>query len=417
MINEPLASKLRPKSIDDLLGQSHLLSVGQPLYDALHQGMVHSMILWGPPGTGKPTLAKLLANAADADIEEISAVLSGVKEIRAAIDKAKLNKERNRATILFVDEVHRFNKSQQDAFLPFVESGLITFIGATTENPAFELNNALLSRAAIYVLKPLEQEALLHLIDRALATHEITIDSPKLISESCNGDARKCLNILELVISQVKLQELTHISDNMLQHIISDECRLFDKNGDFFYDQISALHKSIRGSSPDASLFWCLTMLKNGCSPQYLLRRLLRIASEDIGNADPKALQIVLNAWDSFERLGRPEGELAITQATLYLSSAPKSNATYLAYKTCLQDVNTLKQPEVPIHLRNAPTSLAKSLNHGKAYQYPHDHPHAFVINENYFPQGLQKQYYFPVERGLEIKIKQKLNFLQQLNG
>ncbi len=416
-LTEPLASRLRPRQLDDFLGQTHLLVEGLPLYDALQHGTLHSMILWGPPGTGKTTLAKLLANAADAELEELSAVLCGVKDIRAAIERAKQYKERGRATILFVDEVHRFNKSQQDAFLPFVENGLITFIGATTENPSFELNNALLSRAAVYVLKPLEQETLLCLINKALADVSVSIDSPELIAQSCHGDARKCLNLLELAISQANVKGCKHIDEIILKQVLASDYCPFDKGGDIFYDQISALHKSIRGSAPDASLFWCLSMLKSGCSPKYVLRRLLRIASEDIGNADPRALPTVLNAWDSFERLGMPEGELMIAQAVLYLASAPKSNAVYLAYKSCKQDIKLNQRAEVPLHLRNAPTKLLASLNHGRDYQYPHDQPHAYVANENYFPENLSKQYYFPVERGLEIKIKQKLEFLQQLNG
>lgn len=415
-MNEPLASLLRPKTIDDFLGQKHLLSAGKPLHDAVLQGKPHSMILWGPPGTGKTTLAKLLANASEAHLEEISAVLCGVKDIRSAIERAKYYKEKAQPTILFVDEVHRFNKAQQDAFLPFVENGLITFIGATTENPAFELNNALLSRACVYVLKPLESNALLSLVKKALALFDVEITQPELVVESCHGDARKCLNMVELAINLAKSDHKKQIDHELISHVINGESRIFDNKGDFFYDQISALHKSIRGSAPDASLFWCLTMLKNGCSPQYILRRLLRIASEDIGNADPKALQVVINAWDSFDRLGAAEGELVIAQSALYLASAPKSNAAYLAYKACLKDIQNYRSTEVPMHLRNAP-KLAKSLGHGKAYQYPHDHPHAFVVNETYFPKGFHQQYYFPVERGLEIKIKQKLNFLQQLNG
>lgn len=413
----PLAARLRPKRIDDFLGQAHLLSKGLPLYESLISGKLHSMILWGPPGTGKTTLSKILANSAQAEIEELSAILCGVKDIRAAIERAKIRQEKGVKTVLFVDEVHRFNKSQQDAFLPFVESGLITFIGATTENPSFELNNALLSRVTVYVLKPLSSADLDTLIHKALLIHEMTIEKPELLIQSCAGDARKCLNYLELAIMQAKASQRLHIDLSIIQKIITHEYRLFDKGGDFFYDQISAFHKSIRGSSPDGALFWCLLMLKNGCSAQYILRRLVRIASEDIGNADPRALEIALNAWDSYERLGAAEGELIIAQAVLYLASAPKSNAAYLAYKQCKKAIDANPPCDVPIHLRNAPTHLARDLNHGKDYQYPHDHPYAYVPNEQYLPLNNRDRYYLPVERGLEIKIKQKLDFLQQLDA
>lgn len=414
---EPLASRLRPNNISDFLGQSHLLFKGSHLHESLTSGSLHSMILWGPPGTGKTTLAKLLAKSADAVLEELSAVLCGVKDIRAAIERAKLNKKENINTILFVDEVHRFNKSQQDAFLPFVENGLITFIGATTENPSFELNNALLSRASVYVLKALSHQELKILIDRALQESTFSLDCPELLIQSCGGDARKCLNYLELSIQLATSANQSLIDKSIIKQVLMDEYRPFDKGGDYFYDQISALHKSIRGSAPDASLFWCLSMLKSGCTVQYILRRLLRIASEDIGNADPRAQQVVLNAWDSFERLGMPEGELSIAQAVLYLACAPKSNAVYLAYKNCKSDIETHNQIQVPLHLRNAPTKLAKSLNHSRNYKYPHDYPDAYVAKENYFPEGVDAKYYFPVNRGLEIKIKQKLEFLQQIDS
>ncbi len=414
--NEPLASKLRPTSLAEFYGQSHLLKPGLPLYEAITHHQLHSMILWGPPGSGKTTLAKIMAHSANAKVEELSAVLSGVKDIRAAMDRALSFQKEGGLTVLFVDEVHRFNKSQQDAFLPFVERGVVTFIGATTENPAFELNNALLSRAAIYVLKPLSDKALLSLIRNTLNQVDITISEPNLIIDHSQGDARKCLNYLELAIGLAQKNNQSTIDKALIKNILSTTITSFDKGGDNFYDQISALHKSIRGSSPDASLFWCLSMLKGGCSPQYVLRRLLRIASEDIGNADPKAASIVLTAWDSFDRLGMPEGELTIAQAAIYLACAPKSNAVYKAYKQCKLELGQITHYEVPIHLKNAPTRLSQQLNHGRDYNYPHDYPYAYVPNENYFPKSHKNQYYAPVERGLEFKIKQKLEFFKQLD-
>ncbi len=416
-LTEPLAAKLRPRNLNNFIGQEHLLAPGLPLYEALNNNLLHSMILWGPPGSGKTTLAKLLASSADAEIEEISAVLCGVKDIRAAIERAKLRQQQGTATVLFVDEVHRFNKSQQDAFLPYVESGLVTLIGATTENPAFELNNALLSRASVYILKALTKANLLALVNAALKNYDMTIEQPQLLVESSNGDARKCLNYLELAIAQARSKQINNIDEALLTKILTSEYFCFDKGGDSFYDQISALHKSIRGSSPDAALFWGLAMLKGGATPQYILRRLLRIASEDVGNADPRSLEIVLNAWDSFDRLGMPEGELVIGQAILYLASAPKSNAVYMAYKKCKLDILSLNKIDVPIHLRNAPTKLSKLLNHGAAYKYPHDYPNAYVPNENYFPINFKKNYYFPVERGLELKIKHKFDVFSKINN
>lgn len=413
---EPLASKLRPNTLEGFFGQTHLLQKGLPLYEAIASHQPHSMILWGPPGTGKTTLAKIIADAANAELEELSAVLSGVKDIRLAIERAKQRQAANGKTILFVDEVHRFNKSQQDAFLPYVENGLVTFIGATTENPAFEINNALLSRAAVYTLKSLQPDDIAQIIDKALVLYQLTLASKAPLIEAAQGDARKCLNLLELAASHAKHLKTNHISADLLKDILVSDYQSFDKGGDQFYAQISALHKSVRGSAADAALFWCMSMLNRGCPYQYILRRLLRMASEDIGNADPRALQLVLNAWQAYERLGPEEGELAIAQAVLYLAAAPKSNAAYMAYKACKYDKVHQTNISVPNHLINAPTKLAKTMGHGKDYQYPHDYPDAYVPNENYFPLGVQSKYYYPVERGLELKIKQKLIHLSELD-
>jgi putative ATPase len=413
--SEPLASRLRPDSLDLFVGQRHLLKPGKPLYEAIKTGHLHSMVLWGPPGTGKTTLARILANSADAVMEDISAVLSGVKDIRLAIQRAQKRREdEGKETLLFVDEVHRFNKSQQDAFLPFVENGVVTFIGATTENPSFELNNALLSRVAVYVLQSLENTDLLSLIERAQKESAIHIDSPLLLAEASDGDARKCINYVALVAELARLNETDRVDDALLKEVIVNKHRRFDKGGDIFYEQISALHKSIRGSNPDAALYWCMQMLESGCSEHYLLRRLVRIASEDIGNADPRALTLVLNAWDSFDKLGHPEGELAIAQAVIYLAVSAKSNAVYSAFNAVQQDVKQQGSASVPLHLRNAPTSLMKKMGFGQSYQYAHDHEEAYVFGEKYFPEGKEKQYYFPVDRGLEKKIKAKLDYLRQ---
>lgn len=418
----PLAARLRPRSLDEYIGQSHLLEKGKPLRDSIERGQIHSMILWGPPGVGKTSLASLLANTIDAHFETLSAVLAGVKDIRGAIEAAKVRRlNRGQRTLLFIDEVHRFNKSQQDAFLPFVEDGTITFIGATTENPSFELNNALLSRCRVYVLRHLDLEEIKGLIvsalqdsTRGLGQLNLSIDDDalKALAISANGDARTALNLLEIASD---LAESTIITQDNVAEVLGADVRRFDKGGDIFYEQISALHKSVRGSAPDAALYWCMKMLDGGCDPLYIARRVVRMAVEDIGNADPRALTLSLNAWDTQERLGSPEGELAIAQAVLYLAAAPKSNAVYNAYKQARAEVAALPDYDVPVHLRNAPTQLMKNLDYGAEYRYAHDEPDAYAAGENYFPEPLaDKRYYYPVERGLEGKIKEKLQYLRE---
>ena len=420
---QPLAARMRPQVLADFVGQSHLLAEDKPLYQAVKRGILHSMILWGPPGCGKTTLAKLLAQSADAHVEVISAVLDGVKDIRQVIDKAKLIRAQyNRKTVLFVDEVHRFNKAQQDAFLPHVEEGDVIFIGATTENPSFALNNALLSRAKVYVLKRLSEDDLLNLLqqvlqaEKGLAALDITFseDLQQMLVQATDGDARRLLNFLEM-LSDFANEGVLKVSAEMIAEILQTSLRRFDKGGDAFYDQISALHKSVRGSSPDAALYWLTRMLDGGCDPLYLARRVVRMASEDIGNADPRALEMALNAWQVQERLGSPEGELAIAQAVVYCACAAKSNAVYMAFNEALDDAKRNGSLDVPIHLRNAPTKLMKSLDYGKNYRYAHDEPDAYAAGEHYFPDKMaNKRYYKPVNRGLEIKIAEKLKWLRQ---
>lgn len=419
-IAQPLAARLRAASLDEYVGQEHLLARGKPLREALEQGALHSMIFWGPPGVGKTTLARLLAQVTDAHFETISAVLSGVKEIRQAVEVAQQHAAQyGRRTILFVDEVHRFNKSQQDAFLPYVEDGTLIFIGATTENPSFELNNALLSRARVYVLKSLDEDALHKLASRALTDPKglgerqlsLPEESFKILLAAADGDGRRLLNFLENAADLA--EDGGVISTELLLDLLGDSRRRFDKGGEAFYDQISALHKSVRGSSPDGALYWFARMLDGGCDPLYIARRVVRMASEDIGNADPRALTLCLNAWDVQERLGSPEGELAVAQAIVYLACAPKSNAVYNAFKAAMRDAAEHGSLEVPLHLRNAPTKLMKELGYGDEYRYAHDEPDAYAAGEDYFPEQLPaRQYYQPVPRGLEQKIRDKLAYL-----
>lgn len=424
----PLADRMRPQDLESFFGQSHLLGTEKPLQQAISSGKLHSMIFWGPPGTGKTTLARMIAHRCHAKFLSISAVLSGVKEIRQAIEEAKLARQQHgQGSVLFVDEVHRFNKSQQDAFLPFVEDGTVTFIGATTENPSFELNNALLSRARVYVLKSLSSTELKAVVDRALSDKQLGLGEQTIemadelrlrLAEAADGDARRCLNLLEIMVQLVESEgDSKVITEQVLSEVISGGLRRFDKQGEAFYDQISALHKSVRGSSPDAALYWLTRMLDGGCDPVYLARRVVRMASEDIGNADPRALTLCLNAWDVQERLGSPEGELAIAQAVVYLACAPKSNAVYMAYKKATADASQYGSLEVPVHLRNAPTKLMKELGYGKEYRYAHDEPEAYAAGESYFPEEMGEQnYYAPVSRGLEIRISEKLAHLRELD-
>lgn len=425
---EPLATRMRPRQLNEFIGQGHLLATGKPIYQAVQQQHLHSMILWGPPGTGKTTLAYLIANSVDANVEKLSAVLAGVKDIRAVVERAQEQRALNqRPTVLFVDEVHRFNKAQQDAFLPFVEDGTLILIGATTENPSFELNNALLSRTRVYVLKRLQDTEISQIIDQALTDLERGLGQRHLVLADeikqqlvryADGDARQALNMLEVVADfAIKAGDNEMVPADALAAALSGGVRRFDKGGDLFYEQISALHKAVRGSDPDATLYWFARMIDAGCDPEYIARRIIRMASEDVGNADPRALTLALDAWETYLRLGSPEGELALAQAIVYMACAPKSNAVYTALTAALADARELGSLPVPMHIRNAPTGMMRDMGYGKNYRYAHEEPDAFAAGEKYFPDEMaEKQYYYPVARGLELQIKEKLAKLRELN-
>ena len=427
-VYRPLAARLRPTSVKEFIGQPHLLSPGRSIFEAIEHQQPHSMILWGPPGVGKTTLAKIIANACECHFESISAVLAGVKEIRSTIEQAKFQQLNSaRKTILFVDEVHRFNKAQQDAFLPHIEDGTILFIGATTENPSFELNNALLSRARVYLLKALTKVDLIAVIDNALTDEsrglgklklKLTDDQKSTLAKTGDGDARRTLNYLEVLSDMAEpINGKCQINDEHISQVIEESYRRFDKGGDSFYEQISALHKSVRGSSPDGTLYWLTRMLDGGCDPIYIARRLTRMATEDIGLADPRALQVTLNSWDAYTRLGSPEGDLALAQAAVYLAVAPKSNAMYTAFGSARKTIADQGTLEVPLHLRNATTNLNKELGYGEDYRYAHDENDAFAAGEKYLPEEIQKdQFYNPKQSGLEIRIKEKMDKFRQLN-
>ncbi len=417
---EPLAARVRPSDLSGYMGQTHLLGPGKPLREAIEQSRLHSMILWGPPGVGKTTLARMLAEVCDVRFHALSAVLSGVRDIRDAIDLARQMLPTR--TLLFVDEVHRFNKAQQDAFLPYVEDGTVIFVGATTENPSFEVNNALLSRTRVYKLRSLTEPEIQQLIDRAMLADStlaetITIDqdTKTVLAVAADGDARRALSLLETCAD---LAVDGHVNEETLEEVLGSDHRRFDKGGDIFYDQISALHKAVRGSSPDAAIYWFVRMFDGGCDPLYVARRVVRMASEDIGNADPRCLQLALQAWDVQTRLGSPEGELAIAQAIMFLATAAKSNAVYHAFNEARSDVASLPDYEVPLHIRNAPTTLMETMGHGEDYRYAHDYDDGFVPGESYLPPELaDRQYYQPVSRGLEIQVAEKLNKVRQANA